>query len=111
MQAEKIKNIRSEIPISRLGFIPTDEQIFETNDGGAHCKATRHDLVDWLGFSCEMLALSISGKISERQRVREEFTEVLGQPSSEKLDIWIDNLAWLYIPSEDGEELIYIQQK
>lgn len=41
MEREIIEVRVHELPVSELGIIPNDEEIWEENDGGAHFKVTR----------------------------------------------------------------------
>ena len=97
MEKEVIESTVGEIPVSQLGEIQQDHEIWEETDGNAHFKVTRHILP--VAGGVEMLSMSVSGEPSERARVVDEFCEVFGAPAS--LDILlehvdhIDVVAWL----------------
>ena len=80
MNLEVIRSRVGEIPVSELGKIADDHEIWEETDGGAHFKVTRHKL-EMLGAGIEFLSLSVSGTDTERERIVQEFTEVLGPPN------------------------------
>ena len=92
MDKSTIEALRHEVPVSPLGSVATDTEIWEQNDGGAHLKITRHELgID----NFEILALSVSGLKSERDRVRSEFSDVYGVPSETDEATECDTTAWL----------------
>ena len=97
MEQEVIRKKVPQIPKSKLGSIPTDKDIWELTDGGAHFKMTRHELP--IGLNIEFLALSVSGIRAERERLIGEFIQVLGIPEEQSLvpesNIEIDMLSWL----------------
>jgi hypothetical protein len=86
----------ASLPLSTLGEVQADEEIWEENDGGAHFKVTRHQLP--VEEYTEMLALSVSGVASERRRVINEFAQVFGIPATKSAIIasdYIDIVAWV----------------
>lgn len=81
MKPEIIKTSIDKLPVSEVGKIADDNEIWEMTDGGAHFKVTRH----WLSVpgqdDLEIVAFSISGQPDERRRVIDEFKDVFGEPA------------------------------
>jgi len=79
MRPEIIKEKILDIDFSRLGEEPTDEQIWEENDGSAHFKVTRHQLNRGISECFTMISLSVSGASEDRIRIQNEFTTAMGR--------------------------------
>lgn len=86
----------SSVPRSKFGEVAEDHEIWEETDGGARFKLTRHV---WERLpSNEIMALSISGVQTERDRILREFSEVFGEPYTTEADApdGIDTYLWLF---------------
>lgn len=98
MERETIVSKTQTVPISELGKVPYDVEIWEQTDGGAHFKFTRHYLPVLAGL--EVAALTVIGEISERHRVIAEFCEVFGLPLKSEVDRSmspnINTVMWLW---------------
>lgn len=83
MERSKIGTMTSSLPLSTLGEIQSDNEIWEETDGGAHFKVTRHKLP--VTENIEILALRVSGDIDERLRVISEFAMIFGEPTNNEI--------------------------
>ncbi|HEY5267905.1 MAG TPA: hypothetical protein VII94_02125, partial [Candidatus Saccharimonadales bacterium] len=93
MRPEIIKEKIPGIDLSRLGEEPTDEQIWEENDGFAHFKVTRHELNHGIKESFTMIGLSISGKPEDRARIQKEFTIAMGKQPDVSETVELENYS------------------
>ena len=74
-----IEAMIASLPVSEMGRIAEDHEIWEEIDGGAFLTVTRHILTSTeSGIEHEVVALQISGPLDERFRVISEFVDVLG---------------------------------
>lgn len=93
MERDVIRQQLGEIPVSLLGKINDDHEIWEFTDGGAHFKVTRHKLpTDQMDQ--EFFSLSVSGQPAERERIIQEFSEVLGESAEMTTNHGIDFVLW-----------------
>lgn len=95
MDGEVIRERLRELPLSRLGEIQADHEIWEATDGGAHLKVTRHDVPIPERF--RIVALTVSGEVPERARVIRDFISELGKPASQTIfphPSHMDTLLW-----------------
>jgi|GEM_PF-5573841 len=78
MERDIIATSVDALPLSALGEIQADHEIWEVDDdNGARFKVTRHMLP---GMDKQIISLSVAGVPKERNRVIDEFIEVLGAP-------------------------------
>jgi hypothetical protein len=107
-----IESTVASLPISALGEIQADHEIWEEDDGGARFKVTKH-ILPLPNGDTEIIALSVSGEPHERARVVREFSEVLGLPDQIAGDprdiqgidfmIWVsDDFRWPDTPGFDS---------
>ena len=97
MDKTTIRALKYEVPLSPIGEVPNDFQIWEADDGRAHLKVTRHELHE---INYGLFILTVSGIESERQRIMTEFIEVLGEPSITNVSGRFNLVAWAY-PGEN----------
>jgi hypothetical protein len=99
MERVAIETSVAEIPISPLGKVARDHEVWEGTDGDARFKVTRHQLLE-VPSAPEMLYLSVSGESSERGRIISEFSAVYGKPvgndTSPEDPLYIDSAWWLF---------------
>ncbi len=97
MEREIISTSVANLPPSTIGEIQQDHEIWEEIDGGAKLMVTRHILPT--PNRDELIALSVSGEPSERQRVIDEFSEVFGEPAQidqqPQVRNYVDMVAWI----------------
>lgn len=96
MERDVIRQQIREIPLSTLGEVQQDHEIWEFNDDGAHCKVTRHKL-PLENADQGMVSLSVSGATPERDRVIREFSEVLGSPAAQEM-----------LPGDEGQPIDFV---
>jgi hypothetical protein len=86
----------AELSLSTLGEVQADHEIWEETDGGAHFIVTRHLLPEI--ESREILAVSVSGAVEERNRIYNDFYQIFGPPASYEADENVadcDVFVWL----------------
>lgn len=97
MEREIISVSVASLPLSEIGSIQQDHEIWEEIDGGAKLMVTRHILPT--PKRDEIISLSVSGVPSERQRVIREFAKVFGEPIDASLHLesleHVDMVTWL----------------
>lgn len=98
MERQEIERGLEHLPVSNLGEIQDDHEIWEYTDGGAHFKVTRHRL-PLPDTQPEVVSISVSGNALERQRIIREFSHVLGAPGSQDIELktpeHMDMAMWL----------------
>ena len=97
MERSIIESMVASLPVSELGSIAEDHEIWEETDGAAHFKVTRHILPTPDRVIHEMVSLTISGPPEEKLRILNEFKQVLGRPTVADMtdDEAMDTIAWL----------------
>jgi len=97
MEKEIIESWAASVPLSNLGEVQANEEIWEEQDGGAHFKLTRHRLP--LPSKQEVIGMSISGDPLDRKRVIQDFKAVLGPIENGDISLkdphHVDVIVWL----------------
>lgn len=96
MNLEIIREKVPKLPALSIGRVALEQEVWFDQDGQAQFKVFRH-LID--GVPDEVITyLTVSGRASDRSRVIQQFTQVLGEPDLRYPIRWqpdhIDLAAW-----------------
>lgn len=84
----------ASLPESSVDCLPRAGEIWEETDGAAYIRVTRY-LLREPGGDQAAVSLVVCGEDAERQRVVDEFTEVLGTPVFIERTEGFDSAWWL----------------
>lgn len=105
MEKERIEEIISEIPVTTLGKIPNQGEVWEYTEGGTHFKIARHRITMPEEPEPEVCLMTIYGEPTEKERIITEFSQVLGSPTKRTAEPGPDgseqteSVAWLILDS------------
>lgn len=84
MDREKIVSQARSLPVTELGKVPKDHEIWEAEEGGVKLMLTKNPLPT--PENREIFTLSMSGFSSGILSLAEQFANVFGEPQSVHID-------------------------